>query len=234
MKLLICLIMLITSCAAREGELLLDVTEALRTPREATLAISLTGGSPPAVGGCVRIAEEFCLTAAHVVAVADRDGKPITLVSMDEGTTSPGEIVVVDPMLDLALVQIELPSLFRSTVRLGANPRAGQPVYAIGFPDGKTDMITSGIVSGKTNCPIGGRFGCYKIDAGIRPGNSGGGVFDRTGRLVGISQAVGMDYAVVAGVAGAVGLVTVQDFTDNIVIDLPAIRRFLSSTAMVD
>lgn len=61
--------------------------------------------------------------------------------------------------------------------------RVGEPVYAIGNPVGFEATITAGIVSQK-RLHKGGKL--IQFDASISPGNSGGGLFDADGKLVGL------------------------------------------------
>jgi len=63
--------------------------------------------------------------------------------------------------------------------------RVGDPVYAIGNPMGLELTISEGIVSGIRKTLQGTRI---QITAPISPGSSGGGLYDRYGRLVGITS----------------------------------------------
>lgn len=85
-----------------------------------------------------------------------------------------------------------------------ANPRLGEPIFALGHPrdllKGKTWLtVTRGVVAAKYDDQE------FRFTAPIYPGNSGGPIFDRHGRLVGIISAMmarngqpfdGMYYAV--------------------------------------
>jgi hypothetical protein len=61
--------------------------------------------------------------------------------------------------------------------------RIGQRVYAIGAPQGLELTISEGIVSSLREVPGGS---VIQTTAPISPGSSGGGLFDLSGRLVGI------------------------------------------------
>lgn len=103
------------------------------------------------------------------------------------------------PDLDIAVLKIEmfadrrpLPLTHRfQSVTLGDVNRLtpGDPLAIFGFPGlgGYTITVTSGVMSGwlGEDGVAGGRS-WIKTDAAIRPGNSGGGVFDATGQLVAI------------------------------------------------
>ncbi len=66
------------------------------------------------------------------------------------------------------------------------NPSLGEKVYAAGFPlnsDLESFMITSGNVS---SLNPGQDSTLFSITAPIQPGNSGGPILDRFGRVLGI------------------------------------------------
>jgi S1-C subfamily serine protease len=101
-------------------------------------------------------------------------------------------VVVADPDLDLAILKIDQPfdgQLSCFSVQNAGASAVGARIFAAGFPysgilssDAK---ITEGVVSSKNG--IGGDPKTFQISAAIQPGNSGGPVFDETGKLVGIA-----------------------------------------------
>ncbi len=125
----------------------------------------------------------YVLTCYHVV----RDTASVTVEIADERV--PATIVARDAFLDLALIKID--RTFSKAVRWGQSHklRPGDFVFSVGFPFGFPKLASLGIVSALNypiNCP------CLVIDANCNPGNSGGGLFDSTGALVGIpNQAFG-------------------------------------------
>ncbi len=58
-------------------------------------------------------------------------------------------------------------------------------VYAVGNPLGLTGTVTKGIISSVRALP--GNIQLFQIDAALNPGNSGGPLIDRRGRVVGIN-----------------------------------------------
>jgi serine protease Do len=64
-----------------------------------------------------------------------------------------------------------------------ANLKVGVPVYAVGAPQGLELSLSDGIVSQLR----GGPPPLIQTTAAISPGSSGGGLFDREGRLVGLT-----------------------------------------------
>jgi S1-C subfamily serine protease len=98
-----------------------------------------------------------------------------------------------DKALDLALIKAEVAPEYIFSVVDRIIPAVGDTVVAIGSPVGLEQTVTSGIVSA-----LGRRFlqigDVMQIDAALNPGNSGGPVVDREGRLVGVAFAQVPDY----------------------------------------
>lgn len=89
-----------------------------------------------------------------------------------------------DTQLDLCMLQVNnLPGM---PVPRGSinNMRVGQTVYAIGAPHGLDRTLSQGLVSALREMPMGV---VIQTSAAISPGSSGGGLFDSSGRLVGIT-----------------------------------------------
>ncbi len=86
---------------------------------------------------------------------------------------------------DRDLCTITVNGLKAPAVKLGSTRRlkVGARVYAIGTPQGLELTISEGIVSGFREDEV-GRY--IQTTAPISPGSSGGGLFDKKGRLVGI------------------------------------------------
>jgi serine protease Do len=104
-----------------------------------------------------------------------------------------------DPVLDLAIVQIDASDL--KAVELGdsAKLKVGQTVIAIGNALGRfTNTVTTGVVSGMgrrvvTGDPFSGTAesldDLIQTDAAINPGNSGGPLLNSAGQVIGVSVA---------------------------------------------
>jgi putative serine protease PepD len=112
------------------------------------------------------VVEDAWLDPAHEVGVAN-EGRQLT-----------GIIQRVAEGQDLALVEVpvELPALEKATTA----PKVGDPVLAIGSPLGLGGSASSGIVSAV-------RTGTLQFSAPVSPGNSGGPVVDRRGRVLGVT-----------------------------------------------
>jgi S1-C subfamily serine protease len=159
------------------------------------------------------------LTSLHVV-----DGAKTIDLTFADGSKSPAQIVVTQPQNDIAVVRATKPPAVLVPATLG-NPgavRQGSEAYALGSPFGLYGSVSSGVISGLDRSfrePRTGRVltGLFQIDAAVNPGNSGGALVDRDGRLIGIVTAllnptqenvfIGIGLAVPINVAGgAAGL----------------------------
>ena len=98
----------------------------------------------------------------------------------------------VDERLDLALIQIETDEPLNALEwGSSADIRIGEEVFAIGSPLGIGQTVTAGIVSARArNIGQGPYDDFIQTDAAINRGNSGGPLFDRNGRVIGINSAI--------------------------------------------
>ena len=105
--------------------------------------------------------------------------KNVTLV-LSNGTSVPGKIVSWNSSSDVAGVAsvTSIPSL----QWIGSLPRQGWWVGVLGSPLGKSNVLTTGIISSINNLAK-----TFTLTAPINPGNSGGPVFDSTGRVLGLA-----------------------------------------------
>lgn len=129
------------------------------------------------MGSGVVIENGVVLTNCHV---AQRG----TTLAVKFGEKSmPATIQLADEAFDLC--RLNVPELSAPTVVIGSvtSLRTGQRVYAIGAPVGLELTISEGIVSALREVDDGT---VIQTTAPISPGSSGGGLFDVSGRLVGI------------------------------------------------
>ncbi len=158
----------------------------------ATVAVFDAAGSGG--GSAVLIsADGFALTNFHVVAT----GGPAMKCGLNDGRLYDAVIVGIDPVGDLALIQLLGRDDF-PVAEMGDsdNVQAGDWVFAAGNPfllaDDFTPSISYGILSGvhRYQFPAGTLLeytDCLQTDAAINPGNSGGPLFDAQGRLIGVN-----------------------------------------------
>jgi serine protease Do len=148
----------------------------------------------------------YIVTNNHVVAEAEE----ITVI-LHDGTRHEATVKGRDPKTDLALLKIEI-SEELPYVRFGdsENAKVGDWVVAVGNPFGLGGSVSAGIVSARGRDIQSGPYDDYlQIDAPINRGNSGGPLFDASGRVVGVNTAifspsggnVGIGFAIPASLA---------------------------------
>jgi S1-C subfamily serine protease len=152
------------------------------------------------------------LTNYHVVAGANRGVR----VMLSNKKSYDARVVGVDKVHDLALLQIDAPSLEPVTLADSSGLAVGQKVYAIGNPFGLSGTMTRGIISsirsirGSEGAPI---EDAIQTDAAINPGNSGGPLLNSRGEVIGINtmiasngaeQSSGIGFAIPINTAKAV------------------------------
>lgn len=114
-------------------------------------------------------------------------------VTFADGTQSEALVISQTPEQDLAVLRaVTPPGLFVPAV-LG-NPgamRVGDDVFVVGNPYGLYSSMSAGVISGfgRSFKPVGADItleGLIQFDAAANPGNSGGPLLDRNGRVIGI------------------------------------------------
>ena len=159
--------------------------------------------------GFIVDASGLIVTSHHVVKGADS-----VTVTLQDGRKLEAGVVGVDPKTDLALIEVDAGESL-PTVEFGDSDRTrvGDWVVAVGNPFGLGGTVTAGIVSGRGRDIGSGPYDDFlQIDAPINRGNSGGPLFDRGGRVVGVNTAifsptggnVGIGFAIPANVAKSV------------------------------
>ena len=142
--------------------------------------------------GVIYRSDGYIITNNHVV-----EGSRDVEVAFANGTTERGEVVGTDPTTDIAVVSVDRKDLPAADF-VGADPIVGQTAVAVGSPSGFESTVTSGIISG-TGREVPAEYtggsqapslvDLIQTDAAISPGNSGGALADREGRVIGINVA---------------------------------------------
>ena len=155
--------------------------------------------------------EGHILTNYHVIANARE-----VEVTLSNKKKYKATIIGRDRSHDLAVIQINAPSLVPATLGDSKPLVVGQNVYAIGNPFGLSGTMTRGIISSLR--PIGTPQGAQideaiQTDAAINPGNSGGPLLNRNAEVIGINsmiatggsnQSAGIGFAIPINTAKAV------------------------------
>lgn len=150
------------------------------TEDELMLARSLGSGFLISADGIV-------VTNNHVIAGANS-----IEVFLGDGTRLKASVVGVDEKTDLAVLKVAAPRPL-PFVEFGDSDTAvvGDWVMAIGNPFGLGGSVTLGIVSARNRDIQSGPYDQFiQTDAAINQGNSGGPLFDMSGKVIGINTAI--------------------------------------------
>ena len=143
-------------------------------------------------GSGVIIAQEgqigYIVTNNHVI-----EGATSIIVRLKDGTELSANLVGTDSMTDLAVLTVSTEKKLTVAV-LGDSDSlvVGQEVIAIGNPLGELGgTVTNGIVSAlEREVKIDGEnMTLLQTNAAVNPGNSGGGLFNMRGELIGVVNA---------------------------------------------
>ena len=131
--------------------------------------------------GFVLSSDGYVMTCAHVVEGATKIEVVIS------GQSYPGQVVVFDKALDLAVVRLVAANLPVLPLADSDKVEVAQEVRTVGFPLstvlGDSVKVTRGAIAGRVE----GRK-VFQIDGSINPGNSGGPVVNEMGQLVGVAS----------------------------------------------
>ncbi|MCL2055876.1 MAG: trypsin-like peptidase domain-containing protein [Oscillospiraceae bacterium] len=178
-------------------------------------------GEVPSQGGgsgVVISADGYIATNDHVT----EDAAQITVRTKD-GSEYEAVLVGTDPETDLAVIRIDATGL--SPVRFGDSDaiKVGETAIAIGNPLALGGTVTTGIISALNREITIGDYAMTLIQtsAPVNPGNSGGGLFDANGGLIGIvnakSSGPNRSGATIEGLGFAIPVNTVKKVTGDII-----------------
>ena len=164
--------------------------------------------------GVVVREDGYIATNYHVIEGANK-----VEVTLHNGDTYNANIVGSDSMNDIAVIKIDAKDLVPATIGDSSNLSVGDLAVAIGNPLGQLGgTATAGIISAlDRNLTIEGTpLTLIQTDAAINGGNSGGGLFDGRGELIGIveskASAVGVE-----GLAFALPINTVSGIINDLI-----------------
>lgn len=164
-----------------------DVADAVRGS-----IVRVSGSTPECDGGVSGsgfvIAPEIVATNAHVVAGVER---PLVRLRASDSSL-PGTVIHFDPNLDIALIGV--PGLRQPALPLlNAKAATGDDAVVAGFPESGPFVAQAARVRALMDAvgdDIYGQAGVereiYVLRTSVRPGNSGGPLLDRDGRVMGM------------------------------------------------
>src|ERR671911_307548 len=145
--------------------------------------------------GVIYRRDGYIVTNNHVI-----EGATGVNVAFADGTIEDASVVGTDPNTEIAVIKVDRNGLPAATFDDANTPVVGQLAVAIGSPSGFESTVTAGVVSGVgrefppelTGSGTAGRSALSDLiqtDAAISPGNSGGALADRDGKIIGINVA---------------------------------------------
>lgn len=166
-------------------------------------------------GSGVIISEDgYIITNHHVI----EDANSVTVTLRDGKTSYTAAVIGSDSENDIALLKVDAKGLTPATFGDSSKLAVGDYVVAIGNPLGQLGgTVTDGIISALARDVVieGKNMTLLQTNAQISPGNSGGGLFNSNGELVGIVNA--KDSATeVEGIAFAIPINNVLDIIDDL------------------
>ena len=164
--------------------------------------------------GVVYSEDGYILTNNHVI-----EGASTINVTMNNGKTYEASLVAADSQSDIAVLKIDATGL--TPVSFGDSDAlsVGDLAVVIGNPLGTlAGTATDGIVSGlEREITLDGKsMTLIQVSASVNPGNSGGGVFDQYGNLIGlvVAKSSGSD---VEGLGFAIPSNTVKSVVESLI-----------------
>ena len=163
--------------------------------------------------GVIWTADGYIVTCNHVV-----EGAPVIRVTLANNTSYFADVVGTDSRTDLAVLKIAATNLPAVTAR-GTDLVLAETVIAIGNPLGVlSNTVSEGILSCLTReiTIEGHTMSLIQIDAAVNHGNSGGGLFDSNGSLIGIVNAKSTGESV-EGIGFAIPITTVMEISNQLI-----------------
>ena len=170
-----------------------SIEEAVEIAYQSVVVINANSTTSTSSGSGVVIGHSenytFIVTCCHVV-----EGYKNYEVITSTGTLFDASLVGGDPMTDLAVIAIEKTDLPEVTlIEDSSTLKIGSDAIAIGNPLGTLGgTVTTGIISATSRnikMSDGSVHTLIQTDAAINSGNSGGGLFNNQGQLIGIVSA---------------------------------------------
>lgn len=148
------------------------------SPSVFRLIAANTGKGDAATGSGVALTSSLAITNCHVT-----EGHNVLGGKID------GQVTVFNPNAgnrkkDICIIKADQRLVPVAEYRRYSDLKVGEKVYAIGSPKSLENTLSEGIISG-LRVSDGIRY--IQTTAPIAPGSSGGGLFDESGRLIGIT-----------------------------------------------
>jgi len=137
--------------------------------------------------GVIFTNDGYIVTNNHVI-----DNSNAIEVTLKNGESYPAELIATDSKTDLAVIKIKASNLIPAILGDSDALIVGEDAIAIGNPLGELGgTVTNGIISAldREVTVDGKKMNLLQTNAAVNPGNSGGGLFNQNGELIGIVSA---------------------------------------------
>ena len=187
---------------------------------EITTEVATTGSrmeqyvAEGAGSGVILTTDGYIVTNYHVV-----EGARSITVTLTDDSSYTATIIGTDQSSDIAVLKIAATDLMPAVLGDSDELGVGQTAIAIGNPLGELGgTVTSGIISAlDREITIDNEtMNLLQIDAAVNPGNSGGGLFNSQGELIGIVNAKSSGTGV-EGLGFAIPINKVKTITENLI-----------------
>ena len=181
--------------------------------------------------GIIISQDGYVLTCAHVVSGAT--SVKVQLNGSDE--TYDATIVGEDSTSDIAVLKIEATGLTPAVIGDSDKLAVGETTVAVGNPLGTlSNTVTQGIVSALNRQVTveDNDMTLIQTDTSISPGNSGGGLFNANGELIGVVNAKS-SYSEAEGIGFAIPINTAMDIAQQL-IENGAVARPVLGVSILD
>lgn len=178
----------VTEIAEKVGPSVVEVTTEAVTTNRFFFGEYVESG---AGSGVVLTQDGYIITNHHVV-----NGASQVKVRMSDGAEYPAQIVGSDSKTDVAVLKIDATGLTPAILGDSDSLKVGEFVLAVGNPLGQLGgTITDGIISALDRDVTVNHesMRLLQMNAAVSPGNSGGGLFNGRGELIGIVNAKSAD-----------------------------------------
>ena len=180
-----------------------------RRARRLTLRVRNIGCEGIATGSGWALSPHLLVTNRHVLAGADQ-----LELNTWNGRDLQIDAAKVGRLADLGIVHVS--ARLPQVGELGANVVSGDHVTAVGYPEGGELRLLPGVIVDHVD---GSKFGVLgrviRLNAKVRPGNSGGPLLDSRGKIVGVifAREIATGLALAIPVATLKSLIRSEDYS---------------------
>lgn len=164
--------------------------------------------------GVIFTADGYIITNNHVI-----EGAEQIKVKLSDDSEYVAKLVGTDSQSDVAVLKIEATGLTPAVLGDSDTVQVGEVAIAVGNPLGTlSNTATDGIISGLNRevTVQGNTMSLMQTSAAVSPGNSGGGLFNANGQLIGIVNAKSTgDYA--EGLGFAIPINTAKQVAQDLI-----------------